>query len=98
MLWSIVKYDGGRVWEPAEGGYYVPITYVSGESKEKYKWKHAQREFRKAIRNYTEYYGEPEFVTTYRAYWRTGKYIGDEVELRLETVVGRHEEKYYGYC
>ena len=98
MLWHIVEYNGGRVWEPAEGGYYVPILYVNWASKDKYKWKHAQRVFKQMIRDCAEEYGEPDFATTYRAYWRTGKYIGDEMELRLETVVGRHEEKYYGYC
>lgn len=98
MFWRVVEYSGGRVWEPAEGGYYVPVLYVSDESKEKYKWKHAQREFRKAIRDYSELYGEPCFVSRYCAYWAMGKCIGDDFQLRLETVVGKHEVGYYGYC
>ncbi len=39
----ITEYQGGAEYEPAEGGYYVPVTEVSGISVKRYKEKHERR-------------------------------------------------------
>lgn len=94
----IVEYQGGAEYEPAEGGYYVPVTEVSGISVKSYKLKHALRELKKGIKEYSEYFGEPNCVTKYYAHWSTGKYIGDDFELRITTEPAMHEKVYTGYC
>lgn len=100
MYKRLVKYEGGAVYEPAEGGYYVPVLGVSEVSSRKYKWKHALRVFRQEVRDMTEAYGEPDYMTKTSAHWTTGIYVGDEIELHIESesVVGSHEVHYSGYC
>ncbi len=94
----VVEYMGGAEYEPAEGGYYVPVTEVCYISEKRYKEKHAIRELKKAIVEYAEYYGEPAYVGKYNVIWRTGKYIGDTFEIRITDYPEKHEVKYYGYC
>lgn len=96
----LVQYYGGAVYEPAEGGYYVPILEESGVSTCKYGYKHALRAFKQAVEDMTKMYGEPDVLTKKYAHWTTGRYIGDDVELHVENEhrVGCHEVKYYGYC
>lgn len=94
----VVEYMGGAEYEPAEGGYYVPVTEVCGISSKCYKEKHAMRELKKATAEYTDYYGEPAYVGKYRVAWRTGKYIGDTFEVRITSEPALHEETYKGYC
>lgn len=97
-LLSIVKYEGGAVYEPAEGGYYVPVLGVCEVSRCKYKWRHALRAFRREVQSMSEYYGEPDCLTKTSAHWTTGNYVGDDIELHIESVVGSHEVVYHGYC
>ncbi len=98
MKYRIVHYEGGAVFEPAEGGYYVPVLGVSEVSKCQYKIKHALRAFRQEVRDMTEAFGEPDYVTKTSAHWTTGIYVGDTLELHIESVVGSHEVRYTGYC
>ena len=97
-LYHIVEYMGDAVYEPAEGGYYVPVIEVSGISVKRYKEKHARRELKKAIKEISEYYGEPSYIGRYNVIWSTGKYIGDTFEIRMTGCPEKHEQKYYGYC
>lgn len=94
----IVEYQGDAEYEPAEGGYYVPVTEVSTVSTKRYKEKHARRELKKAIKEASEYYGEPTYVGKYVAIWSTGKYVGDTFEIRMTGCPALHEQHYYGYC
>lgn len=96
--YHVVEYMGGAVYEPAEGGYYVPVTEICYISDKRYKEKHAIRELKKAMADYVEYYGEPSFVGKYHVVWRTGKYIGDTFEVRITDCPSMHEEVYTGYC
>ena len=100
MKVRLTWYRGDAVWEPAEGGHFVPVSLFECESKKAYKMKHALREFRKIVKYTSEDYGDPVYLTRFCARWRTGPYIGDEIELRIESEqsVGRHEERYHGYC
>lgn len=99
-MYYLVQYYGSAIYEPAEGGYYVPILNVAEVSTCKYGYKHALRAFRQAVEDLTEVFGEPDYVSKRYAHWTTGKYVGNEVELYIENEhkVGCHEEKYYGYC
>lgn len=98
--YNIVKYAGGAVYEPAEGGYYVPVLFVDAISTEKYKMPHAQREFRKIVAEISDRYGKPTYLTKTSATWTTGNYVGDEIAVYIESesAVGRHAVHYYGYC
>lgn len=98
--YNIVKYEGSAVYEPAEGGYYVPVLFVDAVSTEKYKMPHAQREFRKVVAEISDRYGKPTYLTKTSARWSTGDYVGDEIAVHIESesAVGRHEVHYYGYC
>ena len=61
--------------------------------------KHALREFRKIVKYTSEDYGDPVYLTRTCARWRTGPYIGDEIELRIESesCIGIHSVQYHGY-
>lgn len=97
---AIVEYEGDAVYEPAEGGYYVPILEVSRVSEKQYGYKHALRAFRKEAEAITAYYGEPVHQDKTYARWVTGNYVGDEIILYIENAdkIGEHTERYYGYC
>lgn len=94
----IAEYQGGAVYEPAEGGYYVPVSECSAVTVKAYKEKHARRVFLQTVKEYSEYYGEPACLTRYYARWNTGNYVGDEFEVRITTTPEKHEVHYYGYC
>jgi hypothetical protein len=94
----LVKYDGGAVYEPAEGGYYVPTMSVSAVSECKYGRKHALRAFRQEVEAMKEEYGEPDSLTKTSAHWTIGRYIGEEIEMHIESRIGSHEVSYKGYC
>lgn len=97
VKYHIAYYNGDAAYEPAEGGYYVPELYVGYVSDKTYKKRHALREFRKAVTAFTEEYGEPWFVNAFRAHWHTGKYIGDDFEIRITAIPELHERIYAGY-
>ena len=100
MKHHIVKYVGSAVYEPAEGGYYVPVLFVDAVSTEKYKMPHAQREFRKVVAEISDRYRKPTYLTKTSATWKIGNYVGDEIAVYIESesAVGRHAVHYYGYC
>ena len=96
--WVIAEYRGGAVYEPAEGGYYVPVLDCDAVSVKKYSEKHARRAFKKAVAEWSEIYGEPDYCGRYYAEWTTGKYVGDSFEVRMTTNPSIHEVEYHGYC
>ena len=77
-------------------GKYFGI--MGGISVKRYKEKHARRELKKAIKEISEYYGEPSYIGRYNVIWSTGKYIGDTFEIRMTGCPEKHEQRYYGYC
>ena len=93
----IAEYEGGAEYEPAEGGYYVPVKTLCSTSIA-YGLKHIKREFKKYVKELKDYYGEPDFESKNRVHWTTGKYIGEEYEVRITSVPEKYEELYYGYC
>lgn len=94
----IAIYEGGAVYEPAEGGYYVPVLELDSVSNEQYSEKHARRIFRDYIAELTAIHGEPIRRSRYRATFRTGDYIGEKMEIRITAAPEEHERRYYGYC
>lgn len=97
VMYYLVQYEGSSVYEPAEGGYYIPILEESAVSTCKYGYKHALRAFKQAVEDMTEIYGKPDVLTKKYAHWTT---CDGDVELHIENErrVGCHEVKYYGYC
>ena len=91
-------YEGNAVYEPAEGGYYVPETRFSDTTATSMSFRHARRFFRQMVKEMTEAYGEPCSYSGFRATFRTGRYIGDYIVVRMESIVGLHEAIYQGYC
>lgn len=97
-LFVVSYYEGNAVYEPAEGGSYVGESLLR-ESTVKMKWKHAKREFKRMVREMSEYLGvKPCFVNARHAYFEYGKHIGETVDLWIEAEAGQHEERYEGYC
>ena len=94
----IAIYEGGAVYEPAEGGYYVPVLELDNVSREQYSEKHARRILRDYIAELTKIHGEPISRSRYRATFSTGDYIGEEMEIRITAAPEEHERHYYGYC
>ena len=94
----IATYEGGAQYEPAEGGYYVPVLELDTVSRDQYSEKHARRILAAMIDNYTEIYGEPVRRSRYRATFCTGHYIGDEMQIRITAAPKQHEKLYHGYC
>lgn len=94
----IAHYEGSTAYEPAEGGYYVSELLLDNVSEKSYSLKHARREFLKAIKEYSECFGKPDYINHYKAHWTTGKHIGDEFEVRMTTDPMYHEDRYTGYC
>lgn len=94
----IAIYEGGAVYEPAEGGYYVPVLALDSVSNEQYSEKHARRILRDYIAELTEIHGKPIRCSRYRATFSTGDYIGNEIEIRITAAPEEHEQHYYGYC
>lgn len=94
----IAIYEGGAVYEPAEGGYYIPVLELDSVSREKYSEKHARRILCDYIAELTEIHGEPIRRSRYRATFRTGDYIGEEMEIRITAAPEQHEKIYHGYC
>lgn len=95
--YRIAEYHGSATYEPAEGGYYVPETYLCSVSQ-KFKEKHGRRAFREAVRETSELFGNPDCLNRNYAHWTTGKYVGDEYELRLTANDPENYERiYHGY-
>ena len=91
-------YESDSVYEPAEGGYYVPELLLYRTSVPM-KWKHARRYFRKLVEKYAQSYGAPVYMSaSNHVLFHTGSGYNDTVEIRIERRAGEHEERYGGYC
>lgn len=99
-MYYLVQYEGSSVYEPAEGGYYVPILEMSRVSTSRYGYKHALKAFKLAVEDMTYSYGNPDVLTKKHARWNTKTFCGYDVELYIEdeNKLGCHEVLYYGYC
>lgn len=89
-------YYGDAVYEPAEGGYYVPIRRLSKAVRMSYH--HARR----LIRQYRAAMEREGCLTGYdnhTVYFNTSHWSGQPSDMYvIEGEPGSHEELYHGYC
>lgn len=84
----LCTYEKDSVYEPAEGGYYVPIRRHVGTVR--LGLKHAPRMMRQ-LKEFHEQYGELTGHSAYSVYT-------DDYEYHIERVAGSKEHLYHGYC
>lgn len=92
---ALAEYDGGAVYEPAEGGYYVEVSRLANVYPLCYK--HARRKLRQIA---AEYKRDGYEVAEYSdgIVIRFSAYVGDFVKFKITRTPEKHEQHYHGYC
>lgn len=94
--WYYVSfYQEFPVYEPAEGGYYVPENVLQFH----YRYgslKRARKEFKRILEESKECYQPFDIINKNSAY-STSDYIGRGSSLHIETKLGVHQYFYEGY-
>lgn len=81
-------YAKDSVYEPAEGGYYVPILRCISSTKMGFRHaKRLLRRLREEVQKYNDLLG----------YSNTSLYC-EYYEYHIEKTPGAHEHFYHGYC